>query len=105
MKRRRRGRGVGRRLEVQAGAALVVGGHKETRMCSEQTCLSRFVIEGQQGGKQPLCPGSTKTVRACDTVDVCPPVRVTVCNGCVRALNYPADCSLGNKYSLQGNTM
>lgn len=90
---------------MQAGAALVVGGHKETRTCSEQTCLSRFVIEGQQGGKQPPCPGSTKSVGARDTVGVCLPVRVIVCNGCVRALNYPADCSLRNKYSLQGNTM
>lgn len=88
MKGRRRGRGAGRRVEVQAGAALVVGAHKETRMCSEQTCLSRFVIEGQQGGKQPLCPGSTKSVRACDTAGVCarPCASLCVMDACVHLI-------------------
>ena len=73
---------------------------KETKMCSEQTCLSRFVIEGHQGSKQPVCVCVCvySTVRAAESV--CASLYTTVCNECVRALNYHPDCSLGNKYCL-----
>lgn len=45
------------------------GGRNETKMCSEQTCLSRFVIEGHQGSKQPVCVYTVESV--CVRESVC----------------------------------
>lgn len=48
----------GERREMGGGG----GRCNETKMCSEQTRLSRHVIEGHQGSKQPVCIYSRKCV-------------------------------------------
>lgn len=50
-------------------------------MCSEQTRLSRFVIEGHEDNERPVCVYTVETVQ-----DVA--VYVTVCNECACELNY-----------------
>ena len=56
---------------------------KETKMCSEQTCLSRFVIEGHQGSKQPVrvCVCTVQCVQQSQCVLLC--IRQCVTSVCV----------------------
>lgn len=63
-------------------------------MCSEQTRLSRFVIEGHQDSKRPVCVHSRDSAQALES-SVRLAVYVTMC---VCGLNHLTDCSLENEY-------